>query len=282
MKKIDLNTINWPNLQKQHDNGMPLSKLNVSRGIINRAVKEGLFIKRKHKILSIEHKASISKALKKAHENGNHPGWSHINSDKKRMSRPEKTFNAILNEDEFFNQFTIKYGLSVGKYFLDFALIDRKIDIEIDGVQHLRSAQAIKHDLIRDEYLTSLGWRVYRISVKEFTDFSYMILNLKKFILSMENYRKYDTNTVLNEYKKSNKYGTRKDYSKAIKLKNDKLAEPIIKELLSSDIDFSKFGWVNQASKIIGISAPKVNQWMKRHMLDFYNSNCFQRAPKKE
>lgn len=50
--------------------------------------------------------------------------------------------------------------------------------------------------------------------------------------------------------------------------------------ILQSNIDFSKYGWVQKVSKIIGITTPKVNQWMKKNMNDFYEESCFKRAVK--
>ena len=50
------------------------------------------------------------------------------------------------------------------KYFLDFYIVvnGEKIDLEIDGKQHLRE-EHIEHDEIRDEYIKSKGLYVYRI-----------------------------------------------------------------------------------------------------------------------
>ena len=53
--------------------------------------------------------------------------------------------------------------------------------------------------------------------------------------------------------------------------------ELIKTKLISSDIDFTKFGWVGKAAIIINIAPQKVNGWMKRNMLDFYETNCFKR-----
>lgn len=50
-----------------------------------------------------------------------------------------------------------------------------------------------------------------------------------------------------------------------------------IELILSSNIDFSKFGWVSKVSKILNISPQKVNGWFKRYMSEFYNNNCFKR-----
>lgn len=65
----------------------------------------------------------------------------------------------------------------------------------------------------------------------------------------------------------------------SLECKNKKQQEikDICQKLLDSNIDFSKFGWVGKASKIIGITPQKVNQWMKRNMLEFYNDKCFKR-----
>lgn len=61
----------------------------------------------------------------------------------------------------------------------------------------------------------------------------------------------------------------------------NKRQEPIIEKLKHCNIDFSKHGWVTQASKIIGITPQKVCQWMKRNMLDFYEQRCFKRKSNK-
>ena len=76
---------------------------------------------------------------------------------------------------------------------------------------------------------------------------------------------------------KINKYGTYFDYRQNIKLKFEKSQQQYIEKIVNSNIDFSKFGWVNQASKIINQKPQRVNQWMKRFMSDFYNDNCFKR-----
>jgi len=47
--------------------------------------------------------------------------------------------------------------------------------------------------------------------------------------------------------------------------------------ILNSDIDFSKYGWVQKVSEILKISPQKVGKWMKRNMLEFYNTKCFKR-----
>jgi len=50
----------------------------------------------------------------------------------------------------------------------------------------------------------------------------------------------------------------------------------IIECVISSGIDFSKFGWVQDASKLIGITPQKVRQWMRKNMPEFLD-NCYKR-----
>jgi len=57
--------------------------------------------------------------------------------------------------------------------------------------------------------------------------------------------------------------------------------KPIIENLLESDIDFSKYGWVSKAAEIIGIKPQKVSGWMKRNIPDFYKNYCYKRTPYK-
>lgn len=47
--------------------------------------------------------------------------------------------------------------------------------------------------------------------------------------------------------------------------------------ILNSNVDFTKYGWVSKVSTILKITPQKVSIWMKEHMLDFYNDNCFKK-----
>lgn len=60
------------------------------------------------------------------------------------------------------------------------------------------------------------------------------------------------------------------------KIKNQSILNNI--ELIkNSNIDFSKFGWVQKTSELINILPQKVNIFMKKYMLDFYNEKCFKK-----
>jgi len=232
---------------------------------------------------SNESKLKISEKLIKAYKEGRNRGWSFINSDINRRSYPEKWFiKNVLKRYNLYEKHTIKEKLSFGKYFLDFAILDMKIDIEIDGQQHFRTIEAINHDKERDNFLLNNDWKVYRIAWIELKNNSDIIINdFLIWILKNKLYRKYNVDELIKILDKNRnrnkKYKNRKDYFLNKKIQYDLKQIPITNKVLESDIDFSKQGWVKKVSKIIGISDNKGGNWMKRNMNDFYNKNCFKR-----
>lgn len=81
----------------------------------------------------------------------------------KNMSYPEEMFLKFLTERGYADKFLIQREFSVFPYFIDFAFVDLKIAIEIDGSQHLHPDRKEKDDL-KDALLKENGWRVIRIA----------------------------------------------------------------------------------------------------------------------
>jgi very-short-patch-repair endonuclease len=88
---------------------------------------------------------------------GTHKGWKHRNNP----SYPELFFMTVLKN----NNIEYEFERPEGKYFIDFALHEKKIALEIDGKQHLQEKRKIS-DNLKDNYLKSIGWKVYRIPWK--------------------------------------------------------------------------------------------------------------------
>lgn len=95
--------------------------------------------------------------------NGTHNGWS--SRTKLKPSFPEKVVIDILNELSL--DFLVR-ELKVGRWFIDFADVNRKIAIEIDGKQHLMPERQ-KSDEEKDFFLKKEGWHVHRIKWKRLT-----------------------------------------------------------------------------------------------------------------
>ena len=58
------------------------------------------------------------------------------------------------------------------RYCVDFANIEEKIYLEIDGEQHYSDNRIVEHDKRRTQKLTELGWNGYRLRWSEFKKLS--------------------------------------------------------------------------------------------------------------
>ena len=105
---------------------------------------------------SVEYKEKIRQSQLRLVANGMHNGWKSRNI----KSYAEKFFETVLCN----NRIAYERERSVGKYFLDFVIGD--IDLEIDGKQH-QYADRKQSDIVRDAYLRSKGFFVYRIKWNE-------------------------------------------------------------------------------------------------------------------
>jgi len=76
--------------------------------------------------------------------------------------------------EKYFSEVFINEGIEVQRYFriglyeLDFCVIDKKIDIEIDGDQHYLDKKIVESDKKRNEFLEEKGWEVIRIRWSEY------------------------------------------------------------------------------------------------------------------
>lgn len=116
-----------------------------------------------NKKLAAEHKKKISESMKKAHKerrahNIGECRW------KCEPSYPERFFMEVI-KNEFQDQKYVREYYILG-YSLDFAWVDKKLEIEIDGEQHEKIENQI-HDQQRDQILRENGWETLRIKWKE-------------------------------------------------------------------------------------------------------------------
>ena len=120
---------------------------------------------RKGKTLTEEHKAKISKARKQYLDDnpGNIPYLLNHSSNE---SYPEKIFREALERRNIIGW---TYNHPIKRYSLDFAFIEQKIDVEIDGGTH-NLPEVILKDELRDDTLNKLGWKTIRftaVQIKE-------------------------------------------------------------------------------------------------------------------
>lgn len=100
----------------------------------------------------------ISRAVRKAHQEGRCLSWK----SRKNLepSYPEQYFIDLF-KNENISGWEREY--KVGPYFIDFAFIDKKIALEIDGKQHWLNEDRIEKDKKKDILLKQEGWKVIRI-----------------------------------------------------------------------------------------------------------------------
>lgn len=99
--------------------------------------------------------------------------WLKNPENRKNYGRGKKSwmelcFEKWLTENQFKNwEYDKHFWNEVGRknYYADFCFEELKLIVELDGTQHLKS---IEQDAIRDQYLNSIGYKVVRITHKEF------------------------------------------------------------------------------------------------------------------
>jgi len=126
-----------------------------NKEILDKARKEH-FIGRKH---TDETKKKLSKIRRKYLEENPDKVPYLLNHYSKGESYPEKYFRKIF--EKYKVDFEQEYRVKT--YSLDFAILSKKIDIEIDGEQHYLDPTVIKSDIRRNRYLSENGWEVIRI-----------------------------------------------------------------------------------------------------------------------
>lgn len=92
-----------------------------------------------------------------------HPEKTAWRTCKSNMSYPEQCFIKYINDRGLDKQHFIIREKSFYPYYVDFAFVDIKLAVEIDGSQHLTSTQS-KTDKLKDELLLNEGWNVVRIT----------------------------------------------------------------------------------------------------------------------
>ena len=213
----------------------------------------------------------------------------------KQLSFLEKWFiDNVINKYELTNKYLIinEYPITNenknSAYVLDFAFINIKLDVELDGRCHFNNGvNRIQSDYKRDEYLLNNGWNIYRISFFDVENNSKETIT--KFInLLNENKFEYDESYYLrnkvitnkefqNQYNKQKNKECIKEQNKIKKLKYKEEIRDILIDLeKNSNINFSKFGWVTKAIKYLQEKNIKITQLHRTLILyypEFFENN---------
>lgn len=202
--------------------------------------------------VTIEVREKISKSMKELYKGKSI--WA--TQVEKRKSYAEEYFDNIFPEAE--------RNYHVNRFFLDLAWPERKCYIEVNGEQHY-TEKGLLHDKEREEILESEGWTL--ISKIRWRDFQRLsnsqredyIKDLKK---SVENQNFIECPIKEKKISGKNTWNNLKE-----------LRWTLIQE---SNINFQKFGWVKEVSKLFGIAENKAGHYIKKNYPDFYET-CYKR-----
>lgn len=174
---------------------------------------------------------------------------------------------------EFLRSLNIKFveewnPLEDRHYSIDIAFPDIKLGIEINGNQHYNRDGSLKeYYKARHDLIVSSGWKLLELHYS-------IAFDLQKIKDLIDIKEQPDYTEYFRE--KKNKHQTLPKGARA-RMKSDAKWEEYKEKVTNSEIDFSKFGWVTEVSKILNIKSQKVSKWMKRYLPEFYNDKCFKR-----
>ena len=187
----------WNKIQKDIDSGFTqreiIEKHRCSFPAINGARKTGKIKTRNRSdatILSRKknpqyHTEATKKKISKIRKQYivDHPNEAPylLNHHSKGPSYPEIYFAELFEKENV----KLERYYRFGTYQLDFADVNNKVDIEIDGSQHRFDSKIVAHDIKRNNFMASQGWRVFRVYWPEYQKKSYnerskVISELKK------------------------------------------------------------------------------------------------------
>jgi very-short-patch-repair endonuclease len=116
-----------------------------------------------NRVVTQQTREKLRQAQLKLIAEGKHKGWQ--SRSKCKRSYAEQYVTDILNKNGIIEKADYQFEYRQNKWFIDFAFVDDKIAIEIDGKQHNYPERKIK-DEEKDTWLTANGWSVHRIKWK--------------------------------------------------------------------------------------------------------------------
>ena len=180
-------------------------------------------------------------------------------------------FDNVIEKYNLYDIYDIGNEYPVYPYFIDFAFLNIKLCVELDGACHFKNKKRIEHDIKRDNFLVDEGWKIYRIRFDEISDDT--VDSFLEYLETYESQPKILGNTVyrgaINKKPKltlEERIQKKKERSKQIKEKNYiEIWKSRIESLNNSNIDFSIAGWSKEVADVVGIRPQKVMNFMRTH-----------------
>lgn len=266
-------------------------------------LKASIASKNTKRIITLEQREKHRQhRLKYLAEHPEHSAWhkrQHL-----QMSKLEKWFYDKCVEHNLLSKYDIVRELCEWPYYIDFAFVNCKVAVELDGLQHFKYQFNIEHDKKKNAYLNECGWHIFRIAYFENTDDTF-----QKFLQFLEHIQvdmpkqfecrvvSYQTYKQYFEYKSKRRQSKWDLYCEYKTLKLDQLQilhtaieqcsieqldaniftidcvktlyQTIIKRRqLAKTIDRTKNGWVVKVGNLWQFSSQHVRAYMQKYMPD--------------
>ena len=178
------------------------------------------------------------------------------------LSYPEKLFLNKLKELKWDKNYSIIREYCVFPYFIDFAFVNEKVAVEIDGSQHLLADRKERDDK-KDKLLLKDGWNVIRITDKEVkSNLDNVMLEIKNILNSKTSSKKYNLGIlsipVGYQKKEKNTFGyTKAQFESCVKQRKVERPDYETLKQLVFELKYVKTG------KMFGVSENTIRKWLK-------------------
>lgn len=150
-------------------NGWPKGK---PRGLLSEKRKQEISAQFKGVAKTAEHRAKIGNAqlgkiISEEQRDAIRRAWTperrQSNAQHYNGGQLAEDFSLVLTPAGFVREHQVQWGKRVGEHFrLDFAHVEGKIAIELDGPHHCKEVQK-EYDYLRDNVLKNMGWKIIRV-----------------------------------------------------------------------------------------------------------------------
>lgn len=192
-----------------------------------------------------------------------------------KMSYLEKWFyDEIIIKENLLSKYDIVNEYSEYPYFIDFAFLNIKLAVELDGACHFTNGNKRKEsDLKKNKLLKSKGWNIFRIAYFENqTEVKERFLKLLKENNFKFSQKIYDDKLIKHLEIRKEKQKI-KLVNKQKRSKTQKTLDLINKRkqlILESNIDFTKKGWSGQVNQLTGLGLAHVTNFLRTHLLELF------------
>ena len=214
--------------------------------------------------LSDDTKKKISNSRKEYLKN-NPDKVPYLLNHSRNESYPEKYFTDVFTE----RKIDIVKSYRIGLYELDFCILDKKIDIEIDGEQHYLDSKIIDSDKRRNKYLEDLDWSIIRIRWSEYKQLDNVskikyLDNLVFYINGLINNKPTFEILDMNKYCKCGEkiYKSSESCKKCDGINQRKVKDRPTLEQLLKDIDETNYLLTGRK---YGVAGNTIKKWVKQY-----------------